>query len=75
MANIRKHANASQVDVRFWQEPKIWHVSIEDDGSGFDPMTSSSGGVAVISSCRSCVSVQRLSAGALSRMPGDPPVQ
>jgi signal transduction histidine kinase len=37
LANVRKHAQASRVVVRFWFEANAWHVSVEDDGIGFDP--------------------------------------
>jgi signal transduction histidine kinase len=37
LANVRKHARASRVLVRFWFEANAWHVWVEDDGVGFDP--------------------------------------
>ena len=37
LANVRKHAHATRVAVRFWFEANAWHVSVEDDGIGFDP--------------------------------------
>jgi len=42
LANVRKHARASRVAVRFWFESSAWHVSIEDDGVGFDSSAASS---------------------------------
>jgi signal transduction histidine kinase len=42
LANVRKHAQAARVVVRFWFEANAWHVSIEDDGVGFDSSTASS---------------------------------
>jgi signal transduction histidine kinase len=38
LANVRKHAHAGRVDVRFWPADNAWHVSVEDDGQGFDPL-------------------------------------
>jgi len=37
LANVRKHAQASHVDVRFWPAGNAWHVAVQDDGHGFDP--------------------------------------
>ena len=37
MTNVRKHASADQVWVRFSPENGNWRVAIEDDGRGFDP--------------------------------------
>lgn len=37
LANVRKHARATQVMVRFWPDSAGWHLSVQDDGSGFDP--------------------------------------
>jgi signal transduction histidine kinase len=37
LTNVRKHANAARATVRFWCEPDGWHVSVRDDGIGFDP--------------------------------------
>jgi signal transduction histidine kinase len=39
LANVRKHARASHVVVRYWLEANAWHVSVEDDGLGFDQGT------------------------------------
>jgi signal transduction histidine kinase len=36
LANVRKHASATHVSVRFWQETGNWHVAVDDDGVGFD---------------------------------------
>jgi signal transduction histidine kinase len=37
LANVRRHAGASRVDVQFWRDNGGWHVSVRDDGRGFDP--------------------------------------
>lgn len=37
LANVRKHARASHVVVRIEQEDRLWRVTVEDDGQGFDP--------------------------------------
>ncbi|MBI3971251.1 MAG: sensor histidine kinase [Chloroflexi bacterium] len=37
LANVRKHAGAGHVDVRFWHETDGWHLAVRDDGAGFDP--------------------------------------
>jgi signal transduction histidine kinase len=37
MTNIRKHANATRVDIRFFLEADSISVRIEDNGKGFDP--------------------------------------
>jgi signal transduction histidine kinase len=36
LANVRKHAQASRVIVRFWRSAAGWHLQVEDDGQGFD---------------------------------------
>src|SRR5207237_7528663 len=36
LANVRKHAHASCVAVQFWYDAHAWHVSVEDDGAGFE---------------------------------------
>jgi len=38
MANVRKHAEARQVRVRFAMLPGEVEVTVEDDGRGFDPV-------------------------------------
>ena len=35
--NIYKHANAKKVAIRVWLEGSQLHMTIEDDGKGFDP--------------------------------------
>jgi ligand-binding sensor domain-containing protein/two-component sensor histidine kinase len=35
--NIYKHADARQVNIRVWLEANQLHMTIEDDGKGFDP--------------------------------------
>jgi len=37
LANVRKHANAPNVDVWFWGDAEGWHLAVRDDGRGFDP--------------------------------------
>jgi signal transduction histidine kinase len=37
LANVARHARASQVIVEFWLEPKMTVLCVEDDGRGFDP--------------------------------------
>jgi signal transduction histidine kinase len=37
MTNVRRHAEASQVTVRFINQPGQLVVEIEDDGKGFEP--------------------------------------
>jgi signal transduction histidine kinase len=39
LANVRKHSNASHVDVRLQVRPNYVSVSIADDGCGFDGRT------------------------------------
>lgn len=36
LSNVRKHAQARQVQVRLVHQPH-WQIDIEDDGQGFDP--------------------------------------
>lgn len=36
LANVRKHAQASQVQVRLTHQPH-WQIDVRDDGRGFDP--------------------------------------
>jgi PAS domain S-box-containing protein len=35
--NVVKHANASHATIRLWREGERIHLSVVDDGSGFDP--------------------------------------
>lgn len=35
--NVARHAKATQVNIRFWQTPVVLHLSICDNGIGFDP--------------------------------------
>lgn len=37
MANVRKHARARRMEVRFWPDGAGWHLTVQDDGQGFDP--------------------------------------
>jgi two-component system, NarL family, sensor histidine kinase DegS len=37
LANVRKHARASNVSVELWHADQSWHVAVQDDGVGFDP--------------------------------------
>ena len=37
LANVRKHANASRVEIRFEADGDWTQVSIKDNGQGFDP--------------------------------------
>jgi signal transduction histidine kinase len=36
LANIARHARASQVTVEIWQEPELAILCVEDDGVGFN---------------------------------------
>lgn len=40
LSNIARHASASQVILRLWDEDSAVHLSIADDGRGFDPWAS-----------------------------------
>ncbi|MGH2352343.1 MAG: sensor histidine kinase [Chloroflexota bacterium] len=37
LANVRKHAGATQVVVRFWRDAAGWNLTVVDNGGGFDP--------------------------------------
>ncbi len=37
LTNVRKHAVANQVIVRFARVDREWRITVEDDGDGFDP--------------------------------------
>ena len=37
LANVRRHARARRVQARLWQADGVLSLTIEDDGSGFDP--------------------------------------
>lgn len=39
LTNVKKHAHASKVEVRFEADGNWTEVSIRDDGRGFDPAT------------------------------------
>lgn len=39
LSNVRKHANASQVDVRITRSEVQWCIVVQDNGRGFDPET------------------------------------
>lgn len=43
LANVAKHAAASQVELRLERQPFGWRLSIRDDGRGFDPARPSQG--------------------------------
>ncbi len=43
LTNVRKHARATRIDVRFWREDDGWLIKVRDDGDGFDPQTGSTG--------------------------------
>ena len=36
MGNARKHAQAKNIEVRFWKEKDLFAARIRDDGVGFD---------------------------------------
>ncbi|MGF1498786.1 MAG: GAF domain-containing protein [Elainellaceae cyanobacterium] len=40
LTNALRHAQASQVDIRLLFEEEILHLSVSDNGQGFDPQTS-----------------------------------
>jgi signal transduction histidine kinase len=37
LTNVRKHARAAHVAVGFWRDATAWHLTVRDDGTGFDP--------------------------------------
>jgi two-component system nitrate/nitrite sensor histidine kinase NarX len=37
LTNVRKHARAAHVAVGFWRDAAAWHLTVRDDGTGFDP--------------------------------------
>jgi signal transduction histidine kinase len=37
LTNVRKHANAARATVRFWRGSDGWHITVRDEGVGFDP--------------------------------------
>jgi PAS domain S-box-containing protein len=39
LTNVRKHAGARNVEVKFEAEPGWVNVTVKDDGQGFDPVT------------------------------------
>lgn len=43
LANVAKHAEASQVELRLERQPPGWRLSVRDDGRGFDPTQRSTG--------------------------------
>jgi signal transduction histidine kinase len=43
LQNIVKHSRASVAEVDIWEEQGQVHISIKDNGKGFDPMQKSSG--------------------------------
>lgn len=43
LTNVARHAQASQIWIRFFQEEGIVILEVRDDGIGFDPMTVSRG--------------------------------
>jgi signal transduction histidine kinase len=36
LGNSRKHAEASQIEVRFWREENLFVAHVQDDGTGYD---------------------------------------
>ncbi len=38
LANARKHAHASQIEIRLVQEEDLFVATVTDDGDGFDPL-------------------------------------
>jgi two-component system sensor histidine kinase UhpB len=43
LSNVRRHACAQKVWIHCWQDQGEIKISIEDDGSGFDPQEISTG--------------------------------
>jgi nitrate/nitrite-specific signal transduction histidine kinase len=37
LTNVRKHAKTSQANIRFEQIDHHWRITVEDNGTGFDP--------------------------------------
>lgn len=40
LQNVGRHARASRVAIRSWQDETSWSIEVRDDGRGFDPGTS-----------------------------------
>lgn len=43
LTNVRKHAGASHVDVDLWEDASSIHLTVQDDGRGFDTEARSRG--------------------------------
>jgi signal transduction histidine kinase len=43
LTNVRKHGSASQVSVDLWEDEASIHLTVQDDGRGFDPHVRSDG--------------------------------
>ncbi|MDY7093450.1 MAG: sensor histidine kinase [Acidobacteriota bacterium] len=43
LSNVSRHARASQVTVRLWQEDESLYLAVEDDGQGFEVETAEGG--------------------------------
>ncbi|HEY1786786.1 MAG TPA: two-component regulator propeller domain-containing protein [Verrucomicrobiae bacterium] len=39
LTNVAKHAEASSVEICLKELPRIWELSVRDNGRGFDPLT------------------------------------
>lgn len=37
LTNVAKHARASNVEICFKELPRVWELSVRDNGAGFDP--------------------------------------
>jgi PAS domain S-box-containing protein len=48
LTNIARHARAKTVDVRLGFSDKHWHLSIQDDGAGFDDKAGQPTGIGLI---------------------------
>jgi signal transduction histidine kinase/ligand-binding sensor domain-containing protein len=45
IANVLHHASASEATVQIMREPQLIRLIVEDNGRGFDPMTTNGGGM------------------------------
>jgi signal transduction histidine kinase len=43
VTNVAKHARARRVEIRLCRVGESWHLSVRDDGAGFDPKAGSGG--------------------------------
>jgi PAS domain S-box-containing protein len=48
LTNIARHAKANNADVQLWFSENHWHLSIKDDGAGFDDKAGKQTGIGLI---------------------------